>query len=691
MPGPSAPPSRTPIHRDETSPRPPLQFRRDLMNTSAAGLSERDAELLARQFNTGFTTASSYGHDHPMAEKAVQTLLEGLTAHLAQQDSMTLMLDRGALFIEKFAVGKRFNPRRLINQLARMNIESVTFSPGVRGEEIVALMEALSDPDQFPSADAVRAHLAQARVDHVQLNYIVFRKVTADQKVVDTSSDDAEAAQGSPAPRRAPTADARQDTFGSLASVMSLSELVRNPDDYAGRVSEQNQDDFRRRQLVRQLRNLIGQVESGQVSADEAMSSEDVLAAVNNLRDKVKRSYDNRKDVELILAEEDQVLGEIDQLTYSTLVSLVREEYRSGAFSVSRMAQIINRMLPDARDLKRLLPQLKQGLLAEGMTPLEYGKLVHQLSTELRGEHLVNALEQGADSIGLDVDEIVDQIRDDPAEAARLIVMATELRRSGATDEQQLSSAFSDYIERVSEQLIGSSNGDHPGALGDQLSRVQQLLIDQLNRQGLPPDLISELQARLDSSAPPTAGGAATNDSDDTPLQALSLPSRVLNPANTAFFLKREIKSAQRYKTPFAVIKISIELLREPNGKVRALEETELARLMPDVYGLIINQMRDLDLIGSLDKARRAVPLLILPMTESDGANIVYRRLQRLLGTHPFRLKSEPLQLLCALTSVARGIDDRDSGDDFFRRVQQQHESSRREVLKTHSQTGADA
>lgn len=658
--------------------------------TAPRGPNEREAELLARQFNTGFTTSSSYGHDHPMAAKAVDTLHESLTTHLADLDSLTLMLDRGALFVESFPVGQRFNPRRLINQLARMTLESITFTQGVSSDEVASLMEALSDPDQFPGAEAARAHLTSAGVEHIQVNYIVFRKVTADQKVVDTDSEGGDLAEAPSGPKQKTDGGSGQDTFGSLASLLSLNELVRNPEDYAGQVAEHNQNDVGRRQLVRQLRNLTSQVESGRIGDTGALSSEAVLKAVNNMRASVRRGSDSHKDVELLLSEDDQILGEIDQLTYSTLVSLVREEYRSGAFSPSRMAQIIHRMLPDARDLRRLLPQLKQGLLTEGMTPLEFSKLIQQLSGELQGEQLVDALEQGADSVGLDVDEIVEQIRDDPAEAARLIVMATELRRSGVSDEQQLSSAFSDYIERVSKRLIDSSSGDSTGAIGQQLGRVQQLLIDQLHRQGLPQELISELQARLDSERLATGEESSAVPADETPLQAFSLPSRVLNPANTAFFLKREIKSAQRYKTSFAVIKLSIELLREPNGRLRVPEGSEPARLLPEVYEIIINQMRDLDLVGSLDKSRRAVPLLILPMTDSDGADIVHRRLQRLLSTHPFRLASEPLQLLCASTMVARASDEKGSGDEFFQHLQQQHERSRQELLESHSRSTAE-
>lgn len=660
------------------------------------GLDSRGAELLARQFNTAFTTASGYGTTHPMFTKACEALHVSLEAALDHSEMLNLLLDRGALFVDKHAVGQRFNPRRLINLLAQLKIESISFSRGTTEADIEHLLALLADPTEYPQESAVSEALHAQGVTTIRLNYIVYRQVTADQKVVGQEAPE-QAADDQAASSLPPEGASPADTFASIASLLSLDELVKDPDHYAERVQEQNSDDFRRRQLVRQLRNLISQVERGEIRGASAMSSEVVLGAVNNLRARVRQDLDTRRDVELILSEENQVLGEIDQLTYSTLVSLVREEFRGGRFSAKRMAQIINRMLPDARDLKRLLPQLKQGLMAEGMTVAEYGKLVHELSSELRGEHLVKALEAGADSVGLDVDEIVDQIREDPAEAARLIVMATELRRSGASDEDQLSAAFSDYIERISEKLyldLGRGTTDAAGnpALDSQLMRVKQLLVDQLNQQGLPPELVEELRAKMNQArseqgekvekvetteAVAEPAGADNEPDDNRESLRPALPSRVLNPTNTAFFLNREIKSSQRYRTPFSVIKVSVELVRDRPSKPRRPEIRDLAELLPQVYAELIAQLRDLDLIGSLDKKQQAVPLMILPMTGSDGAEIVRKRLSRRLGHTPFRLSGSPAQILCAVTAESFDMENGESGQTFIQRIHERHRSSR--------------
>jgi len=674
-----------------------------MAETPTKGLDARAAELLARHFNTAFTTVSGYGTDHPMSSRSGESLMEALTAAFEHESAITLLLDRGALFVEKHPVGERFNPRRLLNLLAQTKIESFTFDKAIRLEDLQNLFDILAHQDMYPDADAIEAELQKRECRGLRMNYVTYKKVTADQKVV---SEDAEGGLAIQIDR---PGGSEFDTFGSMASMMSVTELLKDPAAYAERLNSSDEDKDERQKVVRQLRHLIAQIESGEIKTEGALSSTELLQAVNSLREKVRRHHSSSRDVERLLGEDNQVLGEVDQLTYSTLVSLVREEYRSGNFSARRMAQIINRMLPDSRDLRRLMPQLKQGLLGEGMSVAEYGKLVHELSGEVRGDHVVRALEEGAESVGLDVDDIVDQIREDPSEAARLIVMSTELRRSGVDDSEQLSSAFTEYIERISERLaldLPQKHRDGSDATRAQLERVRKFLIDQLSRQGLDKELTLELRRKAEAqsdpeairiaqaaaaevskeSAGPSAPPAAEKDTEEsageepgTPEAPLrpKLSHRVLNPANTAFFLKREIKSAQRYRTHFSVIKISIERLREPAGPSRVPEREELIDFLPVLYEGLIAQLRDLDLIGSLDRTLQAVPLLILPMTDEAGANVVRWRLTDYLRDRIFDVDEEKMGVIATLTAASFDPGSDEEGRAFIQRIQTQHERNR--------------
>ncbi|QKK02719.1 MAG: hypothetical protein HND55_08710 [Pseudomonadota bacterium] len=718
-----------------------------MSTVSPHGIEARSAEILARQINTAFANACGYGLAHPMTQRACQTVHAALAEALQVEGSLTLMVDRGTLFIEKHPVGQRFNPHRLINLFNRIELESVTFDSGIGEADVHGLIETLSELDQFESvAEASRA-LDDKGVGGIRFNYVVYRKMTADQEIVGGAGGSAaDSTGGSIASDRGTASSGFESALGAFDSMMSLNDMVAHPEEAAGQlsVSAGDQDTRSRKRLIAHLRKLAREIESGAAINAAALDSQDFLAALNAIRQRVRQTVSARADFDRIQSEEQSVIDEVDQLTYTTLVSLVREEYRNGQFSTRRMAQIIQRMLPDPRDLKRLLPQLRQGLLDEGMQMSDYAALVHELSTELRGDHVVRALESGAESVGLDVDELVSQIEEDPHEAARLVVLASELRRSGAGEEEQLSSAFSDYIERVADRLLGDEARQRkpldPAEVKRQLEQVQKRLVEQLSLRDLDPAITAtlsrQLQDRVERSVDQSRlrlvdrllGEGDTDEAVenlerlaqafDKPedlqrvagslselmaargydarqvaelLEQLSgklldqqpppLPSGVLSVANTALFFKREIKSAQRYDTPFSIIKILPERLCLPEGGTRAVETAELAFLMPPLYELLIGQARDLDLVGSLDRKARAVPLLILPMTDQAGADIVRERLLGLLSTSVFRIPVGSFRLDATVTALGYDLGEKPEANAFLTQLRQQQQADRRDNL----------
>lgn len=714
----------------------------------AHNLDARSAELIARQINSAFMNACGFGMDHPTTERALEIFYTTLADALEQDPSLSLILDRGALFIEKHPVGTRFNPRRLIDSFNEMGLESVTFRTGFNTTDAWALISVLANLLDYPSLAAAEADLGKHQSGAIQFNHIVYRKITSDQKVV--SSSDPGADPGDKvydSKRHAPASRASGRVLDQLDSFFSLSGLAGDPDAAAEQfTASAGEGDQNRARLVEHLKKLVREVEMG--SGDvEGLSPDELFTAMNTLRQRLHKSMSARQDAERIMTEGGEVVSEIDELTYSTLVSLVREEYRGGNFSVKRMAQIINRMLPDAGDLKRLLPRLRKGLMEEGMKLDQYTELVHELSNELRGEHLVRALETGAENVGMDVDEIVRQIQEDPTEAARLVALASELRQGGVEDDQQLSAAFTDYIERVTEKLALErfSNADptNPGTLSEQIARVQKELIERMNQSGLTPEASKQLERELEQRMPQTRehstvalfermldGSKQINDAlvldwlerqietrpeleemanaiserlkkhGYTPLQAarlidqlaerldreaepMRMPPTVLSVRNTALFLKHQVKSAQRYNNPFSAIKVMVEKLNPTeSGSPRRPGRSDMHELLPELYSRIVRLARDLDLVGSLEKSQRAVPLIVLPMTEAEGANIFRQRLIEVLAEFPFRLDGDEYTLTCTVTALGFDPEADEDANAFVQRLNQVHQDNRAETAK---------
>lgn len=613
--------------------------------TAPQTIESKQAEMVCRQFNQAFTNTTGYGTGHPISVRSFETLVDSIRDAQKVVQSLTLMLDRDALFVEQHVADRKFNAKRLITVMKKIGLQSASFDPGLTVQDVTRLMVVLGDNNAFPDVASAKAHLDQHRVSAIKLNYVVFKKVTADDVVVgrdgleDLTAQAARAADlpvgGMPAatPQQADSQSVDDgmvraqsfvaiegDVLSKISAVFSMKELFENPQGMAGNLvsASEKLDNEERAKVVGQLRQLTRQVEQGENSA---VSLGDIMEAVATLRHDLRDGIAVQKQLGKMLNEEGTVVSEVDLLTYRTVVRIVREEYRTGQLSVKRLSQIIRRIIPDSRDIKRLLPQLKDALLAEGMPMVEYVKLVGELNTELQNDGLVEALVEGAEDVGLTVDDIVREIKANPREAARLVLLASEMKRSAAGDETVLSQVLTDYVERISGKMALDSpeaaGRDGGRALRTAVSRIEKELVERLRSQGVANDVLATVEERLAGrfqellsnvksdwlvnvlSHAGDLGSSMLMDSLESALdrqtevqqlqdplrQALVdqgytsdqtqefisqlsdrikgrssmflLPRSVLSPNNTSFFLQREIKSYLRYKTPFSTLMVT--------------------------------------------------------------------------------------------------------------------------------------
>ncbi len=704
-----------------------------------SGLDLRQAEHVGRQFNLAFTNTIGYGPSHPICQKSYHAIVKAVHGAGADRSELTLILDRDAFFIDQHMVNRTFNAKRLIAAFKRLELQSVTIQLGVKAGDIERLMVVLSDGQVCESLDAARRDLSDHGIDGILLNYVTFRKVTADEEVISRDGLEDLAARATldtagAAPPASPATQSESvdqhsssmskhfvaledDVLSRISAVFSLREMFEHPDTMADSLCKASagMSDDAKRTVVSQLRHLTDEVERGASSDSSPISLDQMMEAVCRLRRDLNEGITAQKATGRFFASEGAVVSEVDQLTYRTIVSLVRQEYRGANLTVKRLAQIIRKMLPDERDLKRLLPQLKEALLAEGMPVSEYLQLVTELSDELRSEGLVQALSQGAEEVGLSVDEIAEEIRENPGEAARLVVLAAELRRGGQSDENLLSTMVAEYIERVSGKMAlqAPEAGTREGgkALRTVIYRLERELIDRLKAQGLASTVLAQVESRLSghfqelvnhtksewimallSRAGELTGthlveslGTVIEHQGDLeslgdPLrqvllrqgyteekvqevyaklsahveqhaQMYLLPRSVLSAKNTTYFLQRHIKSVDRYGTPFACVLVTLVAAMQ-NGEWRELSAREAADLMPEVFRLLTANVRDLDFVGTFGSLERTMPFLILPMAKEAGAEAVRQRLYDVFETNSVLLDGAPVQLRMAVSAT---------------------------------------
>ena len=656
------------------------------------GLSQRQAEIFGRQFNSAVTNSSAYGFDHPVSARAYETLLSGLAECLAVCDPVTVMLDRGSFFVEDFPVDAKFNSSRLAILFRKLGLESVTFLPGAGVDALKCLMSVMTRPDDFDDIDAVRDELVRQGIDSIQVNHVVLRKFTKDDEVIDREGLEELAGLAEQAVATGGESGAQFDSSETLLErvekIFSMHALLKQPQQMAENlVQASGATPEQQAGVVAQIRRLGAQVESESVEADATISPAEVMQAIAKVREEVSSGLAGQEEMARLMAERGGVLSELDRLTCQTVVSIVRDEYRQGQVSAQRLAQIIRRVLPESRDLKRLLPMLKQALLDEGMGLADYIEFVNQLTAELQSDELVQMLEQGADSIGFSVDELLREIRREPEEAARLIVLAAELRQGGRSNEALLSDALSEYIDRVSGDLASAQAGDDPNAPHAAVGKTRQELVRGIHAQGVSQSVLDRLESGLGGRSGQSTGSFRTsrlaellnrsesvNDAEladqlvqiveressmttlgDTLQHELGnhgysaeridsiynetlarlkrkskvefIPGAVMNPVATQYFLKREIATSIRYETFFSCIMLMIAQVRENECDWRTISTDEIESLMPEVFDMLPPHLRDLDLLGTLGSKDRNIPLAILPMTDQAGAEAVMARM----------------------------------------------------------------
>jgi hypothetical protein len=685
------------------------------MNGEAAdpesrGLSERQAELVGRQFNSAVTNAVAYGVDHPVAQRAVGTFLNTLTEALESCDPVTLMLDRGSFFVEDHPVDARFNSKRLAILFRSLGLESVSFGAGIDADALTRLMQVLGNHEQADGIDAVRAALESADIDSIRVNHVVLRKFTADDEVVardglEELTDLAEQAVSAGASPRGDGDDGEESLAERIERVFSLAELVRHPERAADElVAAGSAGDVEHAELAQRIR-LVGQRVGDEAAAvGRGLDPDEIMNALAVMRRELSEALAGQEELARLMGEHGGVLDEVDQLTCRTIVSIVREELREGQASPQRLAQIIRRVLPESEDLKRLLPTLKQGLLEEGMAIDDYVAFVNELTGELQDEGLVQALAEGAEGIGLSVEEILREIRRDPGEAARLVVLASELRSMGRADEDRLSDALIDYIERVSGELAAGEGGEGR-ALRDDVRRKQEAMLADLRAHGVADSVAerveSALKQRLDTSTgslrnsrlvellshseslpdPEVADRLARIVERESNLRTLGdtlqrelevhgysaeridsiynetlarlkrrsrvefIPGSVMNPVATGYFLQREIATALRYETHFSCIMLMVARVAEAEGDWRTISTEEIELIMPEVFDILPPHLRDLDLLGTLGTKDRNIPLAILPMTGQSGAEAVMKRMLAALDDAHLELSGTPVRV----------------------------------------------
>ena len=472
--------------------------------------------------------------------------------------------------------------------------------------------------------------------------------------------------------------------------------------------------------LLHEIEVMHQEVEK-QLQGNSEISLSDLAQSIFEMKKQLLEGLQAQKALGIAYANEAAIESAANKLADQVLIELIKEEYKSGAITTQRLALLIVRIIPEADELKRLLPQIKRTLLEQGMSAPDYLKLIYELRDELQSEELARVLQESSESAGLDGGMLIEEVRRNPRQAAELIYLASEIRKGGG-DENTLSDLLVEYIERLGHQIAAETPAAPEGEahLKQVMTNIESTILEKLSQTNTDAGMLQRMEERLNARMESIlddirvqwlqkrAGG-----STQPKLQILSilqtLEHNVAGDEELAEILRSvraKVDEGKVDENNFSQIHEEIERLKSshanedehtiPDNVLTSEEimfalEKEIARVkryglpfsamtltfvsakpttksqaksitQEAVYKAVLEKLastfREVDDIGQIGKSRI---LVLLPMTYPDECKRALARVLRLLHAEPLDVGGVPVQLRVA--GVTSGYDPKKMGD----------------------------
>ncbi len=440
---------------------------------------KKECDRVGRSFSLLFNRSTMYQLDHPYTSQSIKDFFHTIQKALDFQSPLVLIMNRDQFFIEDEPLDPRLNVTRMVAHFKKAGIQSVSFHEGILSNDISEFVRVFIDLAAFPNVDGMRNELGRVGVESIKLNHVVYKKVTEDDAVVskDVLSQSEGAGKGGLAEEKKKSVlsvVAGGLVMEELEQALSLRYVIDNPGAASRTLIDSDLASAQQGTgggegdagsgavIVRQLNRLRSEVEKVTPEMEGANLAE-LAEAVFDMKRKLLSGIEAQKSAGVVYIDEAGIHQEAHELTDRVFIQLVRDEYRKGAITVKRLAQIIRRLIPDPQELQRLMPALKEALVGEGMPLTDYMELIGALGKELQSQGLAQVLAQGAEEIGVEGEDLIQEVLSNPQIAAELIYLSAEIRK-GAGDEKLLSDLLVDYIERIGGQLSLEAAANAPEA-----------------------------------------------------------------------------------------------------------------------------------------------------------------------------------------------------------------------------------
>jgi hypothetical protein len=470
--------------------------------------------LVGRFFVMLFNRSMMYDANHPYCQQAIDQLLPTLLPILVTHSPVVFTMNQEQMFVDEEPVDQRINTSKMVAFFKRAEIQSISFYNGIDRDELDLFTEIFTSLKRYPNVNAMKKEMEARKIKHVRVNHVFFKKVSRDEEVVsleDYKKIKADEEEGS-APSKKTFMDMVLESI--IAEEFGKSLTIKNLIDHPVEISNQMIDaDVRSFQqsdevdrshgpmLAHQLNIIEAEVDnnlSGLRDADLSSLAE----AVFDMKRQLIKGIELQKSTGTAYSNEEALLDKANEIADRVVLKLIKDEYKSGKISPSRLAQILKRLVPEPAELKRLLPKIKNALLEEGMQLADYLKMVDELSNEFQDEELSKILQQSAEAVGLHGQDLIMEVKNNPVQAAELIFLAAEIRKAGG-DENVLTDLLVDYVEKIGSKLTLDTAREKK-VEGEQhlrqvMDSVESEILARLRKMDVREEILKRIEERLNS------------------------------------------------------------------------------------------------------------------------------------------------------------------------------------------------
>lgn len=661
-----------------------------------------------------FNRVSMYGPPHPYSVQAVDEFYRSICDLLKAASPVVLLYSRGQFFLEDEPLDPSLNYFKMSSHFKNAKVTSIAWLQDVPKWEVEDFIRVFLDTRNHPTADQMKTAIGSLQITHIRINHVSYQKVTEDDRIVSKAA----AAHTESLSGELVASRQYQEALGMIAGKLlleevdqglSLKQLLVDPAAFSRQlvaVAEADQavapgsDRKPSGSIAAHLAALGREIRNG-LPDRSTLSLSELAAALVKMKCELQETIHTQRSLGNWSDSTEEIRQQADELSDTVILELITKEYDRGKTPIDRLAFVVRRIVTSDQELRRLLPKMKDGLAAEGMSLSDFWELIKRLGRDSQNIQLAEWLNLGAEAIGLDGADLADRWRADPHGLARILYLATEIERL-AGSAQPLCDILVDAIERLGPKMLDAGSGLEGGS--DERLRALALyfntrMVDGLRGEGIDPQLAHEVEARLkdrleasvqairaelsiyrtslDAQDPrrPTllqrleeglaedqelrkilkavradTGGQRLDENDfqqiferiqhiqqNAKSSGRAIHPIAFNPEITFTLLQKEISRSARYGTDLSGITFSIL----PTGASRAVPDR--TALPPEVATAFLSEiqqrLRNADWIGTMNNH---LFIAILPMTTVKEAHLTARRLLKDINSKPIGGSGRP-------------------------------------------------